>query len=215
MKASNAVIRLDNLTKELFTETSVIEIVKYLTGIGKTIDKEPLRKSLIYFFMNIEKGYEDDSLEQTTGAMVDLFKKASLSEYMDYLQAGMVARYSVPLEGEPDSVDTLEVADAILEHNQILSFVVNIYLCYIDLYVEFKPVKDPATQLKEMKSRRRDIAKRNKLGRFTKDVKDVDIKDVVVKPEPQKAPKLEPIKNPKNEYEEFLNTLLEGDDKKE
>jgi hypothetical protein len=213
MKASDAVIKLDDLTNDLFTDVSVIEIVKHLTEIGQRIDKEHLRKSLIFFFMNIENGYRENNLEKTTGAIVTLFRNTSLNDYVDYLQIGLMAHYGVPVGEEDRSVNSLDVADRILEHNRILGFVVNIYLCYIDLYQEAKPVKDHATQLKEIKSRRRDIAKRNKLGRFTKDVKDVDVTEFVVKPEPKKAPKIEPIKNPKNEYEEFLNTLIEGDDK--
>ncbi len=140
MKASNAVIRLDDLTDDLFTDVSVIELVKHLTEIGQRIDKEHLRKSLIFFFMNIENGYRENNLEKTTGAIVTLFRKTSLNDYVDYLQIGLMAHYGVPVGEEERSVNSLEVADRILDHSRILGFVVNTYLRYIELYKEVEPI---------------------------------------------------------------------------
>lgn len=125
-------IRLNGISKEIFSESSIIEIVKHLSEIGKTIGKDHLKSHLMLFFINFEDAYRVGLEDKMNSAIVALFEKASLNDYMNYLQYGIMGHYGVPFGEEDKAVNSLSVADRLLDHNRILSFIINVYLYYIE-----------------------------------------------------------------------------------
>jgi|SRR5690554_2360587 len=124
MKTLTEITPLEKQVRNLFQEVSIVEIVKHIRGLNPIVNKTYEQSYLALFFVRIEEAYIKKDIEQIQKIIGELFEKGSLDDYMTILQVGLMALYGV-MEGEEErSIPSLEVAETILIHNSILSFVV-------------------------------------------------------------------------------------------